>query len=204
MLLIILTIASYFVGSIPTGFVLAKLKGVDIRNVGSGNIGATNISRVLGIKYAMLVGFLDFLKGALPTLVALQLLTGNKFLLVALAALFGHVFPITLRFRGGKGVATFAGSFLIVAGIENFLLFSILWIVTLFLTRVMSLTNLIVSIIIICFYVLVFGSLPRFYYVFLAALLIWFSHRENIRRLISGKEAKLNIPDLHKLLAKVG
>src|SRR5688500_11562142 len=106
-------VGSYLAGSIPFGLVVARARGVDIRAVGSKNIGATNVARALGKKLGALVLFLDALKGLLPTLVARHALhlDDNLVALVGLAAILGHVFPVWLRFRGGKGVATALGVF---------------------------------------------------------------------------------------------
>ena len=107
-------LAAYAIAAIPVGVVLGRLKGVDIRDVGSGNIGATNAARALGPRLGMLVLFLDVGKAALPVVLARQtfaLGTGNDegLALVAFAAVLGHIFPICLGFRGGKGVATYIG-----------------------------------------------------------------------------------------------
>ena len=110
-------VAAYLIGSIPFAYLVAYgVKGIDIRTVGSGNVGATNVGRVLGLRYFFLVFGLDLLKGLLPTLgfpYALRAATGRPIpgleVLVALATILGHNFPIYLNFRGGKGVATKIG-----------------------------------------------------------------------------------------------
>jgi len=114
--------AAYLYGSVPFGFVAAKLiKGVDIRQTGSGNIGATNAARVLGFKFFPLIFLLDVSKGLLPTLAAGRLVAAGAYdpspfvILTAVAAMLGHVFPIYLNFRGGKAVATSTGVFLALA-----------------------------------------------------------------------------------------
>src|SRR5438105_6116143 len=112
---------AYLVGAIPFGYVVARWRGVDILRAGSGNIGATNVGRVLGRRYGVLVFILDFAKGALPTAAALclrewanptaraELPLAGLPVFAGLAAFVGHVFPVYLRFRGGKGIATGAG-----------------------------------------------------------------------------------------------
>src|SRR5947209_7829032 len=102
---------SYMLGAVPFGFVIARLRGVDIFSAGSGNIGATNVGRVLGRKFGLLVFVLDFLKGAVPTALVRAYLPTEPWAAVAagLAAFVGHMFPVYLRFRGGKGVATGTG-----------------------------------------------------------------------------------------------
>src|SRR3954468_21916969 len=103
--------AAYLAGDLPFGYLVARSRGVDIFAAGSGNIGATNVGRVLGRKFGLLVFVLDFLKGAVPTAIATRFDGGADWLPVAagLAAFVGHMFPVYLRFRGGKGVATGAG-----------------------------------------------------------------------------------------------
>jgi glycerol-3-phosphate acyltransferase PlsY len=123
---ILVIVGAYFSGSIPSGLLLARARGIDIRDVGSGNIGATNVARSLGKKLGAVVLLIDALKGAIPTLVVLLLdldTTVDPFVLTAtgFAAICGHCFPVWLGFRGGKGVATSLGVFLVadplVAGI---------------------------------------------------------------------------------------
>src|SRR5260370_28616342 len=114
-------LAAYFIGAIPFGYLVARSRGVDIMRQGSGNIGATNVGRVLGRGYGILVFVLDFLKGALPVVGAKAvapdgLLPPDSLPVAAgVAAFLGHLFPIYLRFRGGKGVATGAGAVAVVA-----------------------------------------------------------------------------------------
>ena len=110
---------AYLLGSIPFGLLIGKSKGVDVRGVGSGNIGATNVARNLGKKVGALVLLLDVLKAAIPTYVAKQLMLRGDIsvellALVALATIVGHCYPVWLRFRGGKGVATALGVFLVI------------------------------------------------------------------------------------------
>jgi glycerol-3-phosphate acyltransferase PlsY len=116
---IALVVASYFMGSIPFGLLIGKKMGVDVRGVGSGNIGATNVARNLGKKVGALVLLLDALKAAIPTFTAKMLVSRGElsieFLaLVAIAAIIGHCYPVWLKFRGGKGVATSLGVFLVI------------------------------------------------------------------------------------------
>src|SRR5438132_5610761 len=153
MVAIALLVIGYFGGSIPFGLLLGKLKGVDIRTCGSGNIGATNAGRVLGRRYGYLVFLLDALKGLLPTVLAGVVIRGwlhreespaLAYLLwvgVAAAAVIGHMFPVFLRFKGGKGVATSVGA---MVGIYPFftlpaLMAAGIWIVLTMTTRYVSL-----------------------------------------------------------------
>src|SRR3954466_10974522 len=107
-LLLLTALVSYLIGSIPFGYLIARMRGVDIFGAGGGNIGATNVGRVLGRKFGLLVFALDFLKGAVPTLAARlwEGRAGELSVAVGLAAVLGHMFPVYLRLRGGKGVAT--------------------------------------------------------------------------------------------------
>lgn len=192
---ILFILASYTIGSIPFGLILGKLKGVDVRKVGSGNIGATNVHRALGIKYASLVALLDLLKGVLPVYIALSMHAGQLLIsLVALATVIGHVFPIFLKFKGGKGAATYAGTLIFILGIKLFVIVAIIWFGVLFITRVMSLTNLTLSFVLPPIFLFIMGSEAYFLYSLVACALIWYSHRENIQRLIKGKENKINFP----------
>src|SRR6478752_3473597 len=119
-------VAAYLIGAIPFGWLIARARGVDLFHAGSGNIGATNVGRVLGRKYGLLVFALDFAKGAVPVAITGRLPTGLDEALglpdalrvgVALSAFLGHLFPVYLGFRGGKGVATGAGTvFVLVPG----------------------------------------------------------------------------------------
>src|SRR5438105_7918948 len=124
-LLLLTALVSYLIGSIPFGYLVARMRGVDIFKEGSGNIGATNVGRVLGRKFGLLVFALDLLKGALPTLGA-SLLSAHfepklppdtLAVVAAVMAFLGHLFPIYVRFHGGKGVATGAGAVLVLVAV---------------------------------------------------------------------------------------
>ena len=196
---VIITIGvSYLIGAIPFGYLIGRMYGIDIRKVGSGNIGATNVTRAVGPKAGKICFFLDFLKGALPTLVAQQLSGCPVWLpLVAgMCALLGHTFPIYLKFKGGKGVSTAAGSAIALAPIPLVIAFAI-WGVTFFISRYVSLASILASIAlpILAYLMKVFniGSVTaRSWYTlgfFIAiGLLSVIRHRENIQRLIAGTE----------------
>jgi acyl phosphate:glycerol-3-phosphate acyltransferase len=193
MLFLLVIITSYLSGSIPFGVLIAKRNHIDIKKAGSGNIGATNIGRILGFRYGILAGLLDFLKGFIPTFIAVQLF-GNPALVcfVGLAALFGHLFPVFLKFSGGKGIATFGGTLLAIMGIKMFLFIFIVWLLCLFVIRIMSLTNLILSLVVplVFFFGARSSSLFYLFYSILVAIFLWWSHRENILRLLKGTERK--------------
>ena len=183
--------ASYLLGAIPTSYWLARMvKGVDLRQVGSRNLGATNLYRTLGWRYAIPAGLFDLAKGAIPVLVfGPQAGSGSVVpLLCGLAAVIGHVFSLFVRFKGGKGVATATG---VVLGLAPWatLICAVLWVVIVRLTGYVSLGSMFAA-----------ALLPPIAYVvdpsareiewFLAAigLLVIVMHRANIRRLIAGTE----------------
>jgi acyl-phosphate glycerol 3-phosphate acyltransferase len=200
--------AAYLVGAIPFGFLIARWRGVDILAHGSGNIGATNVGRVLGRPYGILVFILDFAKGAIPTWVAAQVslpldtrvdaLIGSKGLpvLAGLAAFLGHLYPICLRFRGGKGVATGAGVVAVLLPLPA-LGALLTWIVVVAVTRYVSLASLAAAVA-ICVLHLARTPAPfdpehriLTYFCILAAALVFWRHRANIGRLLRGTENRL-------------
>ena len=181
----------FFISSIPFGYVIGKLKGVDIRQHGSGNIGATNVSRVLGKKYGALVLILDALKGALPVLaVKLSGLPFEYQVLAGLFAVLGHCFSPFLRFKGGKGVATGLGAFIVISPKITLLAFFIFLAVFL-LTRYVSLSSITAAL----SYPILFRFLEKpselsFILVSLTSLVIVAKHHSNIERLLKGEEKK--------------
>ncbi|MDE1889658.1 MAG: glycerol-3-phosphate 1-O-acyltransferase PlsY [Planctomycetota bacterium] len=193
-------IISYFIGSIPFGFLITKIvKGVDIRQIGSGNPGATNVSRVLGKPYGILVFFLDMLKGFLPVF-TFDLLSGShghspSLILCGMGVICGHTFPISLGFKGGKAAATGCGVFLWLAPIP--LLISVaVWLITISISRYISLGSIISSIILVTSLILLgkdpFGQglYVTLFSVFMAILII-IRHKSNIKRLLNGTENKI-------------
>jgi glycerol-3-phosphate acyltransferase PlsY len=200
-ILISLFLFGYFIGSIPFGLILTKLSGLgDIRNIGSGNIGATNVLRTGNKKIALLTLILDGGKGALA--IFITSLFFNFFLirsfidlellqsLVAVGAVIGHCFPVWLRFRGGKGVATGFG-LIITLNIFVGLAALLIWIITTKIFKISSMSALLAYLLIP---ILMFFNSTENYFL-IASLLIssicWFQHRENIRRLINGSEPKI-------------
>lgn len=192
---ILLLIFGYFLGSIPTGYLVAKIvKGIDIRKIGSGSTSATNTARVLGWKWGIFVGVFDFLKGVIPAYLALNYLVNPwQVITVALFPVFGHIFPVWLSFQGGRGGATFFGATAVLIGLKFFLSFFVIWIIILVLSRIMSLTNLLFPWI-LSILVLVFKfPFPYFIFAILGASLITFALRENIKRLKEGREPKIEL-----------
>ncbi len=180
---------AYLCGSIPFGLVLTRLAGLgDVRQIGSGNIGATNVLRTgnKGLAAGTLV--LDALKGTLPVLVAWRW-GPEAALAAALGAFLGHLFPVWLGFKGGKGVATLIGVLIGLSGLAA-LAFAGLWLVTAFATRYSSLAALVASAATpVVLWVLGEGAMAGL--VALLAALLWWKHRENIRRLASGTEGRI-------------
>jgi glycerol-3-phosphate acyltransferase PlsY len=185
-------IFSYLLGSISFSYLLSKgIKGVDIRKVGSGNAGATNISRVLGLKFAVLVLFLDALKGLIVILLASHLTTESRLILLCGGTvIIGHNWPVFFNFKGGRGAATTLGVFFGLAPIPTLFVF-LLFIIIILLTRYVSLGSIIGAIAIPVAMLLL--HYPRDYFIFglLVCLLLLWRHFSNIKRLIQGKESKL-------------
>src|SRR3954469_5941881 len=179
----------YLLGSIPFGLLFAKLSGAgDVRKIGSGNIGATNVLRT-GKKWAAVSTLLcDSAKGAAAVLLARHFLPGHE-TFAGLGAVLGHLFPVWLGFKGGKGVATFLGICLALYWTTG-LLVAGTWLVAAFIWRISSLSALI-AIALSSTYFLLFG---KFSYATMAlplSLLIFWMHRENIRRLLQGAEPRI-------------
>ena len=189
--IIIVILFSYLSGSIPFGLILTRFfGGQDVRKIGSGNIGATNVLRT-GNKYlAATTLILDILKGYAPVVV-----TQNYFPeyieLSALLAFLGHVFPFWLKFKGGKGVATYIGILFSINIMFGFM-FVATWLVVYFIFRYSSLSSLVASLN-VPIYLLFFLSEQNIIYFLIMFVLIFYTHRENIKRLINKEESKTKI-----------
>ena len=189
--LFIVIFCSYFIGSIPFGFILTKffLKK-DIRNIGSGNIGATNALRsgnkLLG--YSTLV--LDILKAVLPLLIIKNYFTDYIFI-SSLSVFLGHIFPIWLKFKGGKGVATYVGILFCLNYFLGFVFVGI-WFLIYLVFKFSSLSSLIASLT-IPIYQFYYNEEQNYYFYIIMFILIFFTHRENIKRLINKTESKTKI-----------
>ncbi len=189
---ILFLIGSYLLGAFPTGFLLVKLKSRrDIREVGSGSTGATNVLRYGGWKLAIPVMVIDGLKGFLPPLLAITLFNDQKVAVLAvLAAVIGHCYPVYLKFRGGKGVATSIGGYLYLA--PRSLLISLgLTLIILLLFRYVSLASLAGMFSFPFWALLTLENNLVFWTGLLIFLVILVRHRQNINRLIAGTERKL-------------
>lgn len=183
---------SYLFGAIPTGYIFFRLsEKKDIRGFGSKATGATNVLRLKGWKYALLVAVFDILKGFLPVFLALKFLPDKNFALACgFLAVFGHCYPVYIKFKGGKGVATAIGAYTAVSILP--LLISLgIFIGIVFLTRYVSLGSIITALSYPLSAFILGKSLPVVYFSLTVFLLILFQHRENIHRLIRGKERKL-------------
>lgn len=189
-------IAAYILGSIPFGYVIAKYyHGMDIQKVGSGNIGATNVYRNLGWKAGILTGVADVGKGFLPVLLArLSGVGGHWLAVVGLAAVLGHCYPLFLHFRGGKGVSTALAALLAMSP-KAALLFVITWLLVLLFQGRVSVASLAAAAsmpVLIKLFFTGYGGV--FFFSWVAAIIIFIRHRENIDRLVAGKERALFNP----------
>ena len=189
--LFLIILVSYLFGSIPFGLLLTKIfLKKDIREIGSGNIGATNVLRsgnkILG--YSTLV--LDVLKAVLPILYV-KFFMNDYLYISALSIFIGHVFPIWLKFKGGKGVASYLG-ILCCLDIFTALIFGVVWISIFILFKFSSLSSLLASLTIPIFQFF-YNSNSDYYFYFMMFILIFFTHRENIKRLRNNTESKSKI-----------
>lgn len=185
-------VLGYLLGSIPFGIILTRLSGgPDLRTIGSGNIGATNVLRTGNKKLAALTLLGDMLKGTAAILLAGWLLGGKAAALAAgLGAFLGHLFPVWLRFKGGKGVATFLG-ILIGLNWSIALIFAAVWLSIAYLSKYSSLSALIASLLTVLLLWFLMRDTQAAGLMAILALLLWFMHRENIARLLAGREGKI-------------
>lgn len=181
---------SYLLGSVPFGLILARIMGLgNLRDIGSGNIGATNVLRTGNRMAAFLTLLFDAGKGAVAVLTAGALLGGTAAQIAALCAFLGHLFPVWLKFRGGKGVATFLGIMLALnfwAGLATCLT----WLAAAVVTRISSMGAL-VSSLSTALWLYIFGLPQAIILALFLAILVWVRHHANIRRLIKGQESKI-------------
>jgi glycerol-3-phosphate acyltransferase PlsY len=199
MIWLLIFILSYLIGSIPSGYLVARSKGIDIRQRGSSNIGAANVARVMGKKWGYLVGLCDFLKGFLA--VRLGFLIAAHFLLrsvpggvtAAIACILGHNYTIWLGFKGGKGIATSGGAVLALLPLLVFLSGGVVWVGVFLVSRYTSLASIIAAVVLpITVLLIVAKDRTDFWLLFtssvvIAALAVW-RHRSNIVRLLNGTE----------------
>ena len=188
---ILVVFLAYLIGSIPFGYLIVRGKiGADIRQTGSGGTGATNVSRRAGKVAGVVTLVLDALKGSAAVFIAARLTHSDWIIAAAaIAVLIGHIFPVWLGFRGGKGVATGAGVFLVLAPVA-LLCAGFLFLAVVFLTRYVSLASMVAAAAIPLFVWLLSDSQPLLIAAILDALLIVFAHRGNIGRLVQGTESR--------------
>ena len=187
-------IVAYLIGSIPTGYLIVKTKtGQDIRTIGSGSTGATNVKRVLGKKWFFIVMILDAIKGALPVVLAKIFLPetyGIYAVLAAIMVIFGHSKPVFLQFKGGKSVASGVGTILALNPLVG-LSIAVIWGIITYFSKYVSLGSIIA---LICSPILMFlfkNPIGYIVYCAIAAIYIVYLHRENIKRLLKGQENKV-------------
>lgn len=194
---------SYLLGSIPFGYLAARIGGIDIRNTGSGNIGATNVVRTLGKRYGYPVFVLDFLKGFGAVKISMSIATDARpewgspeifGILAAVAAVIGHSFPLWLKFRGGKGVATSAGALFGLVPLAT-LIAVVIWVLVFWFTRYVSLASLVTAlalplvILIMTRLNQIHGNALFYSSLGITAFVIW-RHRANFSRLMRGSEPR--------------
>jgi acyl phosphate:glycerol-3-phosphate acyltransferase len=190
-LVLLFAVLGYLSGSIPFGLLLSRWAGLgDIRKIGSGNIGATNVLRTGNKKIAALTLICDGLKGYVPVLVASFYATTPEAMIAAgLGALAGHLFPVWLNFKGGKGVATGLGVTFGWSWILG-LLFSVVWLVIFFATRISSASALTAVAVVAVTALIKFMPIVGWWPSLILAVAVWFMHRANIARLLKGEEPK--------------
>ncbi|MBI5561202.1 MAG: glycerol-3-phosphate 1-O-acyltransferase PlsY [Deltaproteobacteria bacterium] len=192
---IIFIIFGYLLGSVPSGIIVAGFYGAaDPRTVGSGNIGATNVGRAAGRGAGLITLGLDILKGAVPALAAMYVANDDMVVsLAGLSAVLGHLFPVFLRFRGGKGVATACGVFLVISP-AALLLSALVFVFTVFITGFVSVGSMGAALAMpLCLIFL--REAPVYIKLgFIIAALVIFKHRDNIKRIVKGQELPFKAP----------
>jgi glycerol-3-phosphate acyltransferase PlsY len=183
-------VIGYLLGSIPFGLVLTRMAGLgDVRNIGSGNIGATNVLRTGNKGLAAATLLLDAFKGTAAVMIVWHFFGEDAAILAGFAAFIGHIFPVWIGFKGGKGVATYLG---ILLGLAPFmaLIFAIVWLVIAFTTRYSSLSALVATLVIpVALWIL--GADKIAAAMALMTAISWYKHRANIARLTAGTETKI-------------
>ena len=188
---ILLVLLGYLLGAVPVGYLVGRAFGVDVRRVGSGNIGTANVLRAAGKWAAILTLLGDMLKGFVPVVLA-RALVGSEWLhaAVALAAVAGHCWPVFLKFKGGKAVATGAGTSIGLAPVVGLGLFAVWWAVVP-LRRYTSLGAIAVMLVSPFVFWLTGQPLPYVLYTVVGGALVLYRHRENARALLAGRERKV-------------
>ena len=192
-------VAAYFVGAIPFGYLIGRIRGVDVRKVGSKNIGATNVYRTVGHAWGFLAFFCDFLKGLIPTLLACLYasrhsdggaLIANMPVCVGLACVVGHTLTVFMRFKGGKGVATAFGMFLALVPYPTLAAFAV-FVVTVWLSHYISLGSILAAVTLGAAVWMCPATLPLRIVADVIAVFVVVKHRTNIQRLVKGCENRI-------------
>jgi len=190
---------AYLLGSIPTGFIFGKMKGIDIRKIGSGNVGATNALRILGTKIGIVTLLIDILKGFLAIYLG-KIFVGEPsqiiLIILGISVILGHIFTIFLKFKGGKGVATSTGVFLALIPIPLLISLAV-FVIAVWLSKYVSLGSILASVTLLLTELIInlrnsFADLPLLIFVFLISLFIIVRHKSNIKRIIAGNENRLH------------
>jgi len=191
-----LLVISFLAGSIPFGYVVCRVfKKIDIRKIGSGNIGATNVYRTAGGFFASIVLLLDILKGFFPVYLARNVFNFNSLLsiTIGLSAILGHIFSIFMKGKGGKGVAT---SFGVIIGLFPLAAFSsfLIWLISVIFTHIVSISSIAGSIFLPLFIYLFYKDITLTVFGMVISLFILYTHRENIKRLLKKRENRIKLP----------
>jgi glycerol-3-phosphate acyltransferase PlsY len=184
-------VAAYLMGSIPFAQLLSRRRGIDLRRVGSGNVGATNVLRTLGVRPAVLAMMLDAVKGTVAVLIAQRLTNGVAAPVAAgLASMIGHVYPVWLRFRGGKGVATAAGAFAVLTPVAAAVAVGV-FLLTVALTRFISVGSMVAALTLAGWAIA--SDAPAIVAIGAAigAAMVLIGHRTNVLRLVAGTERRV-------------
>jgi glycerol-3-phosphate acyltransferase PlsY len=191
---LVLFVTAYLVGSIPFGVVIGKLfYGVDVRQHGSGNVGTTNVFRVLGKKAGIAVLICDMLKGYVPAVIAAWLFHPWFAIFIAAAPVVGHIYSVFLKFKGGKGIATGAAVVLALVPVV-FAIILVVWIVLVLTTRYVSVASLVAATLVPVLTIVFREPLPYEIAGVLVAVIVWWAHRGNLQRLRSGQENRVRLP----------
>lgn len=185
----------YFIGSIPFGYIAGRLHNIDLRTVGSGSTGGTNVYRALGIRWAAASGLLDLSKGFVFMVIVgfLPNISPDVQFYLAIFPILGHIFPIWLKFKGGKGVSVAFGALIYLLGAPFALISTMIWIVALKTVKIMSLVNIVLFLLLPVYVFVTTGAIHQTVACATISFIIWWAHRENIQRLLAHTEKKLSI-----------
>jgi glycerol-3-phosphate acyltransferase PlsY len=188
---VLAVLAAYLMGSIPFAQLLSRRRGIDLRRVGSGNVGATNVLRTMGVRAAVLAMLLDAVKGTIAVLIAQRLTTGvGAPVLAGLASVIGHVYPVWLRFRGGKGVATAAGAFALLSPVAAAIAVGV-FVVAVVFTRFISVGSMAAAVTLAAWTFVSDAPTVVGVGAAIAAAVVLAGHRTNLARLIAGTERRI-------------